>query len=104
MDQDERGHDASLSRTDCDDGVVVTREALAHRVGVAVGDVDRLVDAGLIIPDDATNFTGGDVWRTRFLLGLEQGGVSLEAVAKASGAATSPSSSSTTTTGIGSAA
>ncbi|HEY6566093.1 MAG TPA: adenylate/guanylate cyclase domain-containing protein [Actinomycetota bacterium] len=58
----------------------ITREALAHRAGVAVGDVDRLIDAGLIIPDDADTFAGGDVWRTRFLLGLEQGGVALEAV------------------------
>ena len=74
---------AILSQTDCDDGAVrITREALAHRVGVAVGDVDRLVETGLIAPDDASTFTGGDVWRARFLLGLEQGGVPLEAVAE----------------------
>ena len=74
---------AILSQTDCDDVVVgITREALAHRVGVAVGDVDRLVETGLISPDDASTFTGGDVWRARFLLGLEQGGVPLEVVAE----------------------
>ncbi len=83
MDQDERGHVAILSQTDCDDGAVgITREALAHRLGVDVGDVDRLVETGLITPDDASTFTGGDVWRARFLLGLEQGGVPLEAVAE----------------------
>ena len=83
MDQDERGHVAILSQTPCDDGAMsFTREALAHRVGVAVGDVDRLVETGLITPDDASTFTGGDVWRARFLLGLEQGGVPLAAVAE----------------------
>ena len=72
-----------LSQTPCDDGAMsFTREALAHRVGVAVGDVDRLVETGLITPDDASTFTGGDVWRARFLLGLEQGGVPLAAVAQ----------------------
>ena len=62
--------------------VTISREALAHRVGVAVGDVDRLVETGLIGSDGASTFTGGDVWRARFLRGLEQGGIPLEAVAE----------------------
>ena len=84
MDQDERGHGAILSQTDCDDGAVtISRDELAHRVDVAVGDVDRLVEAGLITPEGGSQFIDGDVWRTRFLLGLEQGGVPLDAVAQA---------------------
>ena len=39
----------SSRRRDCDDGAVgITREALAHRLGADVGDVDRLVETGLI--------------------------------------------------------
>ena len=63
--------------------MTISREELAHRVGVAVGDIDRLVEAGLIAPDGASTFTGGDVWRTRFLLGMEQGGVALDALGEA---------------------
>src|SRR6185295_14041984 len=66
----------------CDDAVVgITREELAHQVAVSVADIDRLVEAGLITADDASTFTGGDVWRAHFLLDLEQGGVPLAAVA-----------------------
>ena len=61
----------------------ITREELAHRAGVAVDDVDRLVDIGIITPGEGSTFSGGDVWRARFLLGLEQGGVPLQAVGEA---------------------
>ena len=61
----------------------ITREELAHRAGVAVDDIDRLVDIGIITPGEGHTFSGGDVWRARFLLGLEQGGVPLQAVGAA---------------------
>ena len=82
----------------------ITREELAHRAGVAVDDIDRLVDIGIITPGEGLTFSGGDVWRARFLLGLDEGGVPLQAVARRSGAETSRSSSSMPPTGIASAA
>ena len=71
--------------SDCDDVVVtgITREELAHRAGVAVDDVDRLVGAGVITPGEGLTFSSGDVWRARFLFGLEEGGVPLQAVGAA---------------------
>ncbi|MEX2101969.1 MAG: adenylate/guanylate cyclase domain-containing protein [Actinomycetota bacterium] len=61
----------------------ITREKLAHRAGAAVNDIDRLVDIGIITPGERSAFSGGDVWRARFLLGMEQGGLSLQAVGAA---------------------
>jgi adenylate cyclase len=61
-----------------------TREELAQRAGVPVHYVDRLVELSIISPGQGNSpFSGGDVRRARFVHGLEQGGVPLEAVGSA---------------------
>jgi adenylate cyclase len=61
-----------------------TREELAERAGVSVDYLDRLVELRIVSPGDGDSpFSGGDVRRARFVHGLEQGGVPLEAVGSA---------------------
>src|SRR5262245_31196526 len=61
-----------------------TREELAVRAGVPVEFVDRLVEIA-ILPSgaDEARFSEGDFRKTRFLRGLEQGGVPLDAIGAA---------------------
>ena len=61
-----------------------TRAEVAQRAGVPVDYVDRLVELRIVSPGKGNSpFSGGDVWRARFVHALEQGGVPLEAVASA---------------------
>ncbi len=61
-----------------------TREELAQRAGVSVDFVGRLVELRIVFPGDGSSpFSGGDVRTARFVHGLEQGGVPLEAVGSA---------------------
>jgi adenylate cyclase len=61
-----------------------TREELAQRAGVSVDYLDRLVELRIVSPGEGDSpFSGGDVRTARFVHGLEQGGVPLEAVGSA---------------------
>ncbi len=61
-----------------------TREELVQRAGVAAGEVDRLLELGIVgSSEDPAPFTEGDVRRVRFVHGLEQGGIPVEAVGSA---------------------
>jgi adenylate cyclase len=61
-----------------------TREELARRAGVAVELVDGLVGLGIVSPGEGNrHFSDGDVRRVRFVRGLEEGGVPLDAVGSA---------------------
>jgi adenylate cyclase len=61
-----------------------TREEVAERAGVSVDYVDRLVELRIVSPgEDNSPFSAGDVRRTRFVHGLEQGGVPLDVVGSA---------------------
>jgi class 3 adenylate cyclase len=58
-----------------------TREEVAERAGVSVDYVDRLVELRIVSPGEGKSpFSAGDVRRTRFVHGLEQGGVPLDVV------------------------
>jgi adenylate cyclase len=61
-----------------------TREELAQRAGVPVQFIDRLVEFRILsLGEGSSLFSAGDLRRARFVHGLEQGGVPLEAVASA---------------------
>jgi adenylate cyclase len=61
-----------------------TREELAQRAGVSVDYLDRLIELRIVSPGEGDSpFSGGDVRRARFVHGLEQGGIPLEAVGSA---------------------
>ena len=61
-----------------------TREQLAQNAGVPVEFVDRLANLEIISPDaTATPYSLADMRRARFIRGLEQGGVPLDAVGSA---------------------
>jgi adenylate cyclase len=61
-----------------------TREELAHQAAVPVHFVDRLVELRIVSPGEGSApFSGGDLRRVRFVQGLEQGGIPLEAVGSA---------------------
>jgi adenylate cyclase len=61
-----------------------TREELAQRAGVPAQFIDRLVELRIVSPGEGPSpFSGGDVRRARFVHGLEQGGMPLEAVGSA---------------------
>jgi adenylate cyclase len=61
-----------------------TREQVAQKAGVPVEFVDRLVELDIVSPDaTAAPFSRADMRRARFVHGLEQGGVPLEAVGSA---------------------
>jgi adenylate cyclase len=63
-----------------------TREELAQRAGVSIDFVDRLLELRIVSPGEGDPpFSGGDVRTAHFILGLEQGGVPLEAVGSAVG-------------------
>jgi adenylate cyclase len=59
------------------------RQGVAERAGVDLAFVDRLVALGILTPGDGDRFTTGDVQRVGVAVGLERGGLSLEAVGDA---------------------
>ena len=68
----------------------------ARRAGVGVDDLDRMVELGMIVPDEAIGSRPGDVRKAGFLASLQSGGLPLDAVAAEIGNGTSRSTSSTT--------
>jgi adenylate cyclase len=61
-----------------------TREELAQRAGVPAEFIDRLVELRIVSPGQGNApFSGGDLRRVRFVQGLEQGGIPMEAVGSA---------------------
>ena len=61
-----------------------TREEVAERAGVSADYLDRVVELRIVSPGEGNSpFSGGDVWRVRFVHSLEQAGLSLEAVGTA---------------------
>ena len=61
-----------------------TREELAQRAGISVDYVDRLAELRIILAGEGgSSFSPGDLRRARFVHGLEQGGIPLEAVGTA---------------------
>jgi class 3 adenylate cyclase len=61
----------------------MSRQEVADRAGVDLEKVRQLVDLGILKPADGSSFSAGDVRRARLLLGLEQAGLPIEALAKA---------------------
>ncbi|MGH8914321.1 MAG: adenylate/guanylate cyclase domain-containing protein [Acidimicrobiia bacterium] len=60
-----------------------SRQEVAHKAGVDLAYVDRLVDLGMLRPADGDVFSSGDVRRARWIHNFEQAGVPLEGVASA---------------------
>jgi adenylate cyclase len=61
-----------------------TPEELAHRAGISVNYVDRLVELRILVASEGgSSFSPGDLRRARFVHGLERGGIPLEVVGTA---------------------
>src|SRR5262249_28883313 len=60
-----------------------SRREAARRAGVAPGYVDRLIELGILRPDEDEAFSQGDVLTARWVRGLEAAGVPLEGMATA---------------------
>jgi adenylate cyclase len=60
-----------------------SREVAAERVGVEPSYLARLVDLGILVPEEADRFSPGDVRRVLLARSLEDAGISLEEVADA---------------------
>jgi adenylate cyclase len=58
----------------------VSVEEIARRLGVPAEAVERLVDAGVLLPDDDGRLDPGDTHRVRLLSGFEGAGVPLDAL------------------------
>lgn len=61
----------------------IPRYDLASRAGVEASFVDRLVDLGILTPDDGGTFADGDLRRATIVRTLEQSGVALEGIGAA---------------------
>jgi len=59
----------------------LTRAETADLAGVAVAYIDRLVEAGILSPDDAGGLTEVDARRARLMVSFEEGGLTIPAVA-----------------------
>lgn len=59
------------------------RSNVASKAGVEPDYVDRLVELGMLTPDDDGRFSTGDVRRARWIRSLEESGVPLEGMAAA---------------------
>ena len=60
-----------------------SKRMVAERAGVAIDDVDRLVDLGILEPRSDGRFSTGDIQRVGVALGLERGGLPLTVIAEA---------------------
>ena len=60
-----------------------SREDAAERVGVEPSYLARLVDLGIVVPEESDRFSPGDVRRVLLARSLEDAGISLEEVAAA---------------------
>ena len=58
---------------------------LADRAGVPAAFVERLVELGIVATADDEAFSDADVYKARFVWSSDQGGLSLEAIARAIG-------------------
>lgn len=60
-----------------------SREEAAERAGVEPGYLDRLLDLGILAPDDPGRFSDGDVRRVMMATSLEDAGIPLDRVGEA---------------------
>jgi class 3 adenylate cyclase len=60
-----------------------SRQEVAQRAGVDPGYIDRLVELGILTPEEADTFSPGDALRARWLQSLERAGVPLDRMAAA---------------------
>ncbi len=61
----------------------ISERDVAERAGVELDFVAKLVEVGVLAPDEDGTFTEGDVRRTRLYQGLERTGLPLEAIREA---------------------
>ncbi|MGH2662527.1 MAG: adenylate cyclase regulatory domain-containing protein [Actinomycetota bacterium] len=61
----------------------LTRQEVAHRAGVEIDYVGRLVELGILTPGAGDAFSPGDVRRARWIKSLERAGVPLDGMAAA---------------------
>lgn len=61
----------------------LSRSEVAARAGASASDVDRLVELGILVPDDAGAFSDGDVRRVAIVRTLERSGVPLDGIGAA---------------------
>ncbi len=60
-----------------------SRESAAERVGVEPSYLDRLVELGILVPEEPDRFSAGDVRRVLMAKSLEDAGIPLDGVAAA---------------------
>jgi class 3 adenylate cyclase len=60
--------------------VTYSRAEAAERVGVSVGDVDRLIEVGILTPKDVERLSPGDVRRVELAQSLAAAGIPLDGV------------------------
>ncbi|HJQ95794.1 MAG TPA: hypothetical protein VJ935_08835, partial [Acidimicrobiia bacterium] len=58
-------------------------QEVAHKAGVDLAYVERLVELGMLRPQDGGVFSSGDVRRARWIHNFDQAGVPLEGLAAA---------------------
>jgi hypothetical protein len=78
-------YDAVMSATDASSDTVLTREELAATASVPETEVDRLVDAGVLVDRETPEgpFRKVDVLRIRMVRACEEGGIPAEAISAA---------------------
>lgn len=60
-----------------------SREQAADRAGVSLDDLDKIIELGLVKPDDQQLLTAGDVRKVGLIASLRAGGIPVEALATA---------------------
>jgi hypothetical protein len=58
-----------------------SRQEAAGRAGVGTDDLDRLVELGILTPDDGAQFSAGDVRRIELVQSFVAAGIPLEGLA-----------------------
>jgi class 3 adenylate cyclase len=78
-------YDAVMSATDASGDTVLTREELAAAASVPESEVDRLVDAGILVERETSGepFRSVDVLRIRMVRACEEGGIPADAMSAA---------------------
>jgi adenylate cyclase len=61
----------------------LSKQQVADQAGVDLGYVGRLVERGVLVPDEDGTFTRGDARRARLYRGLERAGIPLDAMVEA---------------------
>lgn len=65
-----------------------SRAEAADRAGVGIDDVSRLVELGIVVPEEGDRFSPGDVRRTELAQSLEAAGIPLDGLGAAIGRGT----------------